>query len=127
MSPPPTQESRTDVYSLGIILYEFLAGAPPLDLRGVAFDEVLRRLRQDDPPKPSTRLRRLDPATSMEVARQRHSEPRTLARQIRGDLDSIALKALEKDRSRRYGSPPISPPISAATCARKRSKQLRPR
>jgi len=98
-------DTRTDVYSLGIILYELLVSAPPLDVKGLAFDEFLRRLREDEPLRPSTRLRRLDPAASMEVARRRHSDPRTLARQIRGDLDAIVLKALEKDRSRRYGSP----------------------
>lgn len=97
-------DTRTDIYSLGIIFYELLAGAPPIELRNVAFEEFLRRLREEDPPKPSARVSTQDADVSTDVARKRQTEPATLARQLRGELDSIALKALEKERSRRYPS-----------------------
>lgn len=98
-------DTRSDVYSLGIIFYELLAGAPPIELSKVALTEFLRRLREDDPPKPSTKVSSADPVSSFDVAHKRRTEAPTLVRQMRGDLDAIALKALEKDRSRRYGSP----------------------
>ena len=114
MSPEQTEmsgidiDTRSDIYSLGVLLYELLAGRPPFDPKSLVqagLDEIRRIIREVEPPRPSTNLSTLDAADRLTIARLRGTDPARLSLLLRGDLDWIVMKAMEKNRARRYETP----------------------
>jgi serine/threonine protein kinase len=100
-------DTRSDTYSLGVLLYELLTGTTPFDgkrLREAGYVEMQRIIREEAPPRPRNRVSTLGDALTV-VSSHRSTDPKKLGQQLRGDLDVIVMKAMEKERSRRYDTP----------------------